>query len=116
MKRFCFLIIFIFAATTIFSQTVIKFPPDSLNHTTLVKVFPNPTKQLVEVQVKEWSTKSRYTLNILNSNGKRISTRVLQGPIETVELKTGGGRKATMFIEVWKEKELIGRETVVVIK
>jgi hypothetical protein len=116
MKRFYFALIFSLLAATAFSQTTIQFPPESPGHTTKIKVFPNPARGVVKVQLREWDIKYRYSLNILNSNGKRISTRILQSPIEQVELETGSRRKVTMFIEIWKEKELVGRETVVVIK
>ncbi|MGE5108563.1 MAG: hypothetical protein ACM3H8_13520 [Sphingobacteriales bacterium] len=115
MKSFCFILIFGVLTATAFSQTTIQFPPDSAGHTTRVKVFPNPARGVVNVQLKDWDIKYRYTLNILNANGKRISTMILKGPVETVELKTSR-KKATLFIEVWKEKELVGRETVIVIK
>lgn len=116
MKKFYTSLLLCFIIAMVQSQTTIQFPPEVPGHKTEIKVFPNPTQQMVQVQLKTWDIKYRYTVNVLNSNGKRISTKVMQRPVETVELNTGSRRKATLFIEVWREKELVGRETVVVIR
>jgi hypothetical protein len=116
MKKLYVMLLFCLPVTMAYTQTTIQFPPDVPGHKTELKVFPNPTQQRVQVKVNNWDIKYRYTVNVLNSNGKRLSTKILQHPIETIELNAGSRRKATLFVEVWKEKTLVGRETVVVIR
>ena len=116
MKKIYALLVSVLPVVLAHSQTTIQFPPDTPGHKTEIKVFPNPAQGEVQVKIINWDIKSRYTINVLNANGKRISTKVAQRPVEPVMLNTGGRRKATLFIEVWKDKTILGKEMVVVIK
>jgi hypothetical protein len=116
MKKIYLLLSFCFFASLVQAQTVPSIPTDNLGDTSKIKVYPNPTQGEVQVQIRNWDMKSRYTINVLSSGGKRMSIKIAQGPVETVFLNIGDRKKATFFIEVWKDKTILGKQMVEVIK
>lgn len=81
-------------------------PADS---SSLIKLFPNPAKDNVFVTVKDWDGKSRYNFVLLDGKGRPIKNIILLQPQQLIPLKQSYG-KGLLWVEVYKEKQLIGKE------
>ncbi len=75
----------------------------------LIKLFPNPAKDNVFITVKEWDGKARYNFVLLDGKGRPIKNIILLQPQQLIPLKQSYG-KGLLWVEVYKEKQLIGKE------
>jgi hypothetical protein len=117
MKKFYFslvLIFLLFSSQTVLAQTDtlapvnwIGLPKDT--DTSVIKLFPNPAKDNVFVSVLKWDNRFRYTMMLKDSKGRPIKNMVLLQPQQLIPIFSHYG-KGSLWIEVWKEKELLGRE------
>ena len=81
-------------------------PADS---SSLIKLFPNPAKDNVFITVKEWDAKARYNFVLLDGKGRPIKNIILLQPQQLIPLKQSYG-KGLLWVQVYKEKQLIGKE------
>jgi hypothetical protein len=112
--RYLILIIFCFIHIAVKAQTdstdQFKWPSTFKEaDTSLVKLFPNPAKDNVFVTVKEWDGKARYMFVLLDGKGRPVKSIVLLQPQQLIPLKQSYG-KGMLWVEVYKEKLLIGKE------
>jgi hypothetical protein len=77
--------------------------------TSLIKIFPNPATDNVFITVKEWDNKFRYTFLLLDGKGRPVKNIVLLQPQQLIPLRQSYG-KGLLWVEVYKEKMLIGKE------
>lgn len=75
----------------------------------LIKLFPNPAKDNVFITVKEWDGKARYNFVLLDGKGRPVKNIILLQPQQLIPLKQSYG-KGLLWVEVYKEKQLIGKE------
>jgi hypothetical protein len=104
------LIVAVFANAQTDSADVFKWPAVSREtDTSLIKLFPNPAKDNVFVTIKDWDNKFRYTFVLMNNRGNRVKSLVLLQPQQLIPLRQSYG-KGMLWVEVYKEKLLIGKE------
>jgi hypothetical protein len=107
---FIFCLVSIAAKAQTDSAVQFKWPPTFREtDTSLVKLFPNPAKDNVFVTVKEWDGKARYMFVLLDAKGRPVKSIVLLQPQQLIPLKQSYG-KGMLWVEVYKEKLLIGKE------
>ncbi|MFN4285100.1 MAG: hypothetical protein ACK4E8_03960 [Lacibacter sp.] len=116
MAKVIRLLIFLMVATqaaraqtdSVFNQKGILITNDSL-----VKVYPNPAKDNVFVTVRDYDNRFRYNLLIKDNKGRPVKNIILLQPQQLIPLKASYG-KGILWVEVWKEKELLGRQRLMV--
>ncbi|MBX9785094.1 MAG: hypothetical protein K2X48_17545 [Chitinophagaceae bacterium] len=79
---------------------------------TMIKLYPNPARDNVFVSLREWDINARYTLMLKDNKGRPVKNIVLLQRQQLIPIKASYG-KGMLWIEVWKEKELLGRERLV---
>lgn len=114
MKRSLLLFACLFAALFVQAQTDtvenFKWPAVSREtDTSLIKLFPNPATDNVFVTIKEWDNKARYTFVLLDAKGRPVRNIILLQPQQLIPLRQNYG-KGLLWVEVYKEKVLIGKE------
>ena len=114
MKRSIFLIAFFLFTTLAQAQSDssdnFKWPAVSREaDTSLIKLFPNPATDNVFVTIKEWDVKARYTFLLLDGKGRPVKSIILLQPQQLIPLRQNYG-KGLLWVEVYKEKMLIGKE------
>lgn len=114
MKQYLFLKFFLFAAFFVQAQTDsldnFKWPAVSREtDTSLIKLFPNPATDNVFVTIKEWDNKARYTFLLLDGKGTPVKSIILLQPQQLIPLRQNYG-KGLLWVEVYREKMLIGKE------
>ena len=77
--------------------------------TSLIKLFPNPATDNVFITIKEWDIKARYTFLLLDGKGRPVESIILLQPQQLIPLRQNYG-KGLLWVEVYKEKILIGKE------
>jgi uncharacterized membrane protein len=78
---------------------------DSVN----IKLHPNPARDNVFVSVKDWDINARYTFLLNDNKGRPVKNLILLQPQQLISLRSNYG-KGLLWVEVWKEKILLGRE------
>jgi hypothetical protein len=76
---------------------------------TMIKVYPNPARDNVFVSLREWDIQARYTLLLKDNKGRPVKSIVLLQRQQLIPIKSSYG-KGMLWVEVWKEKQLLGRE------
>jgi hypothetical protein len=114
MKQFLFVTACLLTSILTVAQTDtvdnFKWPAVSREtDTSLIKLFPNPAKDNVFVTVKDWDNKFRYTFLLLDGKGRPVKNIVLLQPQQLIPLRQSYG-KGLLWVEVYKEKTLIGKE------
>lgn len=84
-----------------------------ITNDSLVKVFPNPAKDNVFVTVRDFDNRVRYNLLLKDSKGRPVKNIILLQPQQLIPLKASYG-KGVLWVEVWKEKVLLGRQRLLV--
>jgi hypothetical protein len=88
-----------------FKWPTVSREPDS----SLIKLFPNPATQNVFINIKDWDNKARYNFVLLDGKGRPIKNIILLQPQQLIPLRQSYG-KGLLWVEVYKEKILIGKE------
>lgn len=114
MKRFLLITVTFFIVLLVQAQTDttndFKWPAVSKQtDTSLIKLFPNPATDNVFVTIKEWDNKARYTFVLLDGKGRPVKSIILLQPQQLIPLRQSYG-KGLLWVEVYKEKMLIGKE------
>lgn len=107
-----FLSVFLFAQTD--SSRDFNWPKLSPGEdtSTMIKVYPNPARDNVFVSLREWDNNARYTLMLKDNKGRPVKNIVLLQRQQLIPIKASYG-KGMLWVEVWKEKILLGRERLV---
>lgn len=118
MIRFLITACFLFSFLSISAQTdtskSFNWPifSSAEDTSTIIKLYPNPARDNVFVSLREWDIKARYTLMLKDNKGRPVKNIILLQRQQLIPIKTSYG-KGMLWIEVWKEKELLGRERLV---
>lgn len=75
----------------------------------LIKLFPNPAKDNVFVTIKNWDANARYNFVLLDGKGRPIKNIILLQSQQLIPLKQSYG-KGLLWVEVYKDKQIIGKE------
>jgi hypothetical protein len=97
------------------SGSSFKWPTYSLSAedtSTMIKLYPNPARDNVFVSLREWHINSRYTLMLKDNKGRPVKNLVLVQRQQLIPIKSSYG-KGMLWLEVWKDKTLLGRERLV---
>lgn len=120
MKRNLLTICCIFFSGFLFAQTEtdsskdvnwLKLSPAE-DTSTMIKLYPNPARDNVFISLREWDGNVRYTLMLKDNKGRPVKNIVLLQRQQLIPIKASYG-KGMLWIEVWKEKILLGRERLV---
>ena len=114
MKKVYITIGFIFLNAACFSQkdsSAVQWlmKPFPKVDSSQIKLFPNPARDNVFVTIKNWDNKFRYTLMLKDGKGRPVKNLIMHQPQQLIPLKASYG-KGLLWIEVWKDKELLGLE------
>ncbi|MFO7616041.1 MAG: GEVED domain-containing protein, partial [Bacteroidales bacterium] len=90
-------------------KKILEIPEDSNNAASNLTVYPNPTRDLLNIRIDNWSTPSR--LVIYNLNGQTILNRTLDSSTATVD--AGSWPKGMYLILVYTQDKLLKERVVV---
>lgn len=118
MKRILVSASFFFCFLSISAQTDssknFNWPKSSVaeDTSTMIKLYPNPARDNVFVSLREWDVNARYMLMLKDNKGRPVKNLVLLQRQQLIPIKAAYG-KGMLWVEVWKGKELLGRERLV---
>ncbi|HMO34225.1 MAG TPA: hypothetical protein PKE63_02485 [Lacibacter sp.] len=110
------MILFVFLSLpAVFTHGQQAVLPSAANDSSAIRLHPNPARDNVFVTVKDFDQRFRYNLLLKDSKGRPVKNLVLLQPQQLIPLKASYG-KGVLWVEVWKEKELLGRQRLMIVR